>query len=141
MRHGPGRDWSGWRTSWRNETPGRIRWRSSGSTSPSSGSDRSWISLLEPDLFARERLQQLTCAFPLPTLGVPDLLLEMARDDAARWRPWIKACALHAASTVAPEHLDGLTQAAESLHTPIGPEAEVVHETIADLRARPLDRV
>jgi HEAT repeat protein len=106
-----------------------------------SGPDRSVISLLEPDLFARERLQQLTRTFPLPMLDVADLLVEIARDDDARWRPWIKACALHVASTLAPGHLDGLTVAAESSTPRAGLEAELLHETIADLRARQLDLV
>jgi hypothetical protein len=106
-----------------------------------SGADRSVIALLEPDLFARERLQRLARAVPLRSLDVPGLLLELTSDAQGRWRPWIKACALHAATTLAPSHLATLTRAAETSTPPSFPEAELVHETIAALRARQLDLV
>ena len=42
------------------------------------------------------------------------MLLELVRDDDARWRPWIKACAIHAASLMAPADLDLLAEVAEA---------------------------
>ena len=69
------------------------------------------------------------------------MLLELVRDDDARWRPWIKACAVHAASLMAPADLDLLAEVAEDSTPMHGIEATVLHDTVAGYRQRQLDPV
>jgi hypothetical protein len=47
-------------------------------------------------------LRRLNRSFPLGPLSARAVLLEIVRDDDTRWRPWIKTCAVHAASLMAP---------------------------------------
>ena len=105
------------------------------------GPEHAVVALLEPNLSVRERLHRLNRSFPLGPLSSRALLLELVRDDDARWRPWIKACALHAASLMAPADLDLLAAVAEE-STPVeSSETTVLHDTVAGYRHRQLDPV
>jgi hypothetical protein len=105
------------------------------------GPEHAVVALLEPNLSQSERLHRLGRSFPLGPLTSRAVLLELVRDDDARWRPWIKACAVHAASLMATADLDLLAEVAEE-STPIDSiEATVLHDTLAGYRQRQLDPV
>ena len=99
------------------------------------------VALLEPNLSPRERLRRLNRSHPLEDLGTRALLLELVRDDDRRWRPWIKACAIDATTAMPPDDLVLFGEVAAASTPLIGPEAAVLHETVAGLRARQLDLV
>ncbi|MET0901765.1 MAG: hypothetical protein ABWZ52_00865, partial [Acidimicrobiales bacterium] len=103
--------------------------------------ERSVVALLEPNLSTRERLRRLNRTHPLEDLGTRALLLELVRDDDGRWRPWIKACALDATTAMPSDDLVLFGEVAAASTPLIGPEATVLHETVAGLRARQLDLV
>jgi hypothetical protein len=94
------------------------------------GTDRSAIPLLEPGLPERARLHRLTRAVPLAELSVSEALRDLVLDAELRWRqPWLRACALYAASTV-PE-LAPLTNLDVS-----GKGSSIIQETAAAIRSR-----
>ena len=88
------------------------------------GPEHSVVALLEPNLSLRERLHRLNRSFPLSPLSPRAVLLELVRDDDARWRPWIKACAVHAASLMAPADLDLLAEVARGLDPDAQPRGD-----------------
>ena len=94
------------------------------------GTDRTAIALLEPGLSDEVRLRRLARAFPLPDIGLAALLEELARGTDGRWRrPWLQACALHAAWSVGVD----LPPLERSL---AGPPTGIVAETHLALAAR-----
>ena len=105
------------------------------------GREHAVVALLEPNLSLRERLHRLSRSFPLESAEPPGRAAELVRDDDARWRPWIKACAVHAASLMAPADLDLLAEVAEDSTPMHGTEATVLHDTVAGYRQRQLDPV
>ena len=109
------------------------------------GTDRAAISLLEPRLSARERLAALTRTFPVLPLDRHEILLEIVQDRDGRWRrPWVTACAIYAASGISAAELDAITDAAATADQASGfgfDEDRIVHETLAGIHHRRLDRV
>ena len=98
---------------------------------------------------ARRRRHSRSCTFgprsargahplvPARPITQRALLLELVEDPERRWRrPWIRACALYAASDM-PDALDDVMDAAESwAASAIGEEAAITQETLAELRRR-----
>ncbi len=107
------------------------------------GTDRAAVALLEPRLSDRERLSKLVRTFPLPPLGQHDVLLELVQDRDGRWRrPWVKACAIYAASGISDAELDAISTATTAVDAPSPTdEDQIVAETLAGIRHRRLDRV
>lgn len=107
------------------------------------GTDHAAVALLEPRLSARERLSRLVRTFPIAPLGQHDVLLELVQDRDGRWRrPWVKACAIYAASGISDAELDAISIATSDVGaTSPTDEDRIVAETLAGIRRRRLDRV
>ena len=105
------------------------------------GTERPVVALLEPGLTATDRLLRIRGALEIERLDRSAVLRELVEDDDRRWRPWIKACAVHVAAVIAPGQVDALATAAKASTTTRTQEASVLHDTIAGLRARQLDLV
>ncbi len=100
------------------------------------GTERSAVALLEPRLSDRDRLTALSRTFPLAAIGGREILLELVQDSDGRWRrPWVKACALYAASGTPEIELDAITAAAgAALVESPDDEDWIVLETLTALR-------
>ena len=107
------------------------------------GPDRAAVALLEPRLSARERWNTLVRSFPIAPLDRHEVLLELVQDRDGRWRrPWVKACALYAASGISEAELEAISEAAAANLTDLGTDEEhIVYETLAGIQHRRLDRV
>jgi hypothetical protein len=101
------------------------------------GDERGVIALLEPGRSDRERVAALGRWYPGDAIDQRALLLDLVEDPDRRWRrPWLRVCALYAATGL-PDLLDDVVAAAESwANASTVPEAGIVHETITALRHR-----
>jgi hypothetical protein len=107
------------------------------------GTDRAVIALLELRLSDHERLQALLRTFPVPPRRQLEVLLDLVQDRDDRWRrPWLRACAVYAASGMSEVDLDVVEGAvAERASTRGDDEEGIVPETLTDVRHRRLDPV
>ena len=104
-----------------------------------SGPDRAVLALVEPGLSDAARLRSLTRLFPIAPIAPTAVLRDLVDDGQGRWRrPWLRACAVHALSSLTGHATDEIAAAG----TPgiaiedADEHAGIVHETLAGLRAR-----
>ncbi len=103
------------------------------------GTDRAVVAMLEPRWSDRERLHALTRTFPLPAVSQHDVLLDLVEDRHDRWRrPWIKACAVYTAWSMADGRLDAITAATTANVSARGARdgERIVYETLDGIHAR-----
>jgi HEAT repeat protein len=104
-----------------------------------SGADRAVVAMLEPGLTDGERLRGLSRWFPIASASPLAIVRDLLEDGEHRWRrSWLTACALYALSGLSDPTLDvGTPGGIESLMK-LQPhdESDIVHETLAGLRAR-----
>jgi hypothetical protein len=99
------------------------------------GIDRTAVPMLEPGLSDSDRLRALARRFPVQAISPLDALRELANDHDRRWRrPWISACAIHAAASMSDSDLDvvvnGQTDAATF------DDHDIVRETLVGIQRR-----
>jgi hypothetical protein len=102
------------------------------------GADRAVMALLEPAWSAGDRMRALARWFPLPEVGIDEVLRDLVADPSDRWRrPWLTACALMARANIEGQHFRDPAPAA--VRTPGGENEgtmDIVGETLAGIRSR-----
>jgi hypothetical protein len=102
-----------------------------------SESDRAAVAMVQPGLSDGERLRLMSRWFPLGAIDELDLLRQIVEDSAKVWRrPWIRACALHAAAALSPEAIDWVSTAEGPTEPGHSADEAIIHETLAVIRAR-----
>ncbi len=100
------------------------------------GRERAIVVILEPHATHRARLQALSRWFPAPARDRRTILNDIVRDPDDQWRrPWLTACALLAAARDPDERLRAVAERFDDASVAHDRRADIVHETLAGLRA------